>query len=250
MCRCLPTTFRTAGLAVAVCAVLAFCTAPAVAESFRLGVNFVGDETFSPGGEARLEPDDLAGAVPQTHWTNAAGGCSSLTDLPDASGNRTGVDVTWRADTFYLPVADASTDHRLMRGRLAPLGSDPVTVTVTGLDGAAPGPYDVLVYFDCYTCGSQAADVAMTFTIGNTVLTGTDLAGADFAGTFVEDTGAGGNVVRFHGLTGDGFALEVAGSPAAVNALQVVHAPEPATLLLAAAGAALCAAGRRRGTRT
>jgi len=231
---------------VAVCAVLALGAAPAVAESFRVGVNFVGDETFSPGGEARLAPDDRAGAVPQAHWSNAIGGCSSLTDLADACGNGTGVDVTWRADTSYLPIADASTDHRLMRGRLAPLGNDPITITVTGPDGAVPRPYDVLVYFDLYNSGSQAADVAMTFTIDGTVLTGTDRSGSDFAGTFVEDLGAGGNVVRFHGLSSDGFVLEVAGSPAAVNALQVVHAPEPATLLLAAAGTVLCAVGRRR----
>jgi len=236
-------TCRIVGLA---CAALVLGAAEAAAGPMTVGLNFVGDQTYSPAGEAVLDAADRAGALSQTHWNNAYGGCSSLAGLLDSDGAATGVSATWRADTFYLGVAPLSPDHRLMRGHLAPLGTDPITVTVSGLDAAASGPWDVLVYFDVYNSGQHASDVAMTFTIGSSVLTGTDRAGEDFDGTFVEDTGAGGNVVRFSGLSGDGFVLEVSGTGAAVAALQIHHAPEPATLLLVGAGAGACAVVRRR----
>jgi len=229
-----------------VCAAVAVCAAPAAAEPFTIGVNFVGKEACSPGGEAVLAPADLAGAIQQANWNNAYGGCHTLAGLLDADGDVTGVTVTWRGDIYYLGVPNLSADHRLMRGHLAPLGSDPITVTVTGLGAIASSPYDVLVYFDVCNSEQQDDDVAMTFTIGSRALRGTDPAGEDFSGTFVEDTGAGGNYVRLGGLTGDGFVLKASGAGAAVAALQVHHAPEPATLLLAAVGAAACAMTRRR----
>jgi len=239
----LQSTCRVIGF---VCAGVVLCAGEAAAEPFTIGVNFVGNEGHSPGGGAVLAPADLAGAIPQANWNNAYGGCHTLPGLLDADGDGTGVTVTWRADVYYLGVSDLSADHRLMRGHLAPLGTDPITVTVAGLGAIASGSYDVLVYFDVYNSGQHDADVAMTFTIGSSVLTGTDPAGEDFGGTFVEDTGAGGNYVRLGGLTGDGFVLEASGAGAAINALQVHHAPEPATLLLAAVGAAACAVTRRR----
>ncbi|MEA3367449.1 MAG: PEP-CTERM sorting domain-containing protein [Planctomycetota bacterium] len=237
---------RTCRVIGFVCAGVVLCAGEAAAEPFTIGVNFVGNEGYSPGGEAVLAPADLAGAIPQANWNNAYGGCHTLAGLRDADGDGTGVTVTWQADVYYLGVADLSADHRLMRGHLAPLGSDPITVTVTGLGAIALGPYDVLVYFDVYNSGQHDDDVAMTFAIGPWALTGTDPAGADFSGTFVEDTGAGGNYVRLGGLTGDGFVLEASGDGAAINALQIHHTPEPATLLLVAIGAAACAAVRRR----
>jgi len=225
-------TCRVSGL---VCAALAVCAAQAAGSPFMMGVNFVGRPAYSFGDVAATE---VAGAIPQANWNNACGGCGTLTGLSDAGGDATGVHITWRADTDYLAVPDESADHRLMRGHLTPLGTDPITVTVTGLGAVAIAPYDVLVYFDAY---NPSADLATVFEIGSIALDGTDRAGADFDGTFVQDTGDGGNYVRFDGLSGDAFTLEVscaAGGPAAVNALQIHGAPEPATLLLMAVGAA------------
>ncbi len=235
---------RNACLTAVVCVALGVGPAGAWAGHLTIGVNFVGKESYSHGV---LDAGEVAGVIPQSHWNNAVGGCGSLADLVDADGDGMGIDVSWRADAYYLGVADLSADHRLMRGHLAPLGTDPITVTVGGLDAAAIAPYDVLVYFDAH---NPAADLAMAFEIGSIALDGTDRAGADFGGTFVQDTGDGGNYVRFSGLSGDAFTLKVAdtaGGPAAVNALQIHGAPEPATLLLVAVGAAAYAATRRRG---
>jgi len=228
----------------AACAVVAavVCAAPAGANPFAIGVNFVGNAKYSFGV---MDAAEVAGLEPQAWWNNAVGGQGALSALVDDSGTPTPVSVAWRGDTGYLGIPNTPGDRRLMRGYLAPLGADPITVTVSGLSAIAPGPYDVLVYFDTYNTADQVA----TFRIGPNVRTGTDPAGVDFAGTFVEDTGAGGNVVRFRGLALDTFTLEatgMAGTPAAVNAIQVAHAPEPATLALAAAGAALVAGSRRR----
>ncbi|MBL7140430.1 MAG: PEP-CTERM sorting domain-containing protein [Planctomycetes bacterium] len=232
-------------LAACAAAALALCAARAEADPFAIGVNFVGRANYS---FSTMDPSEVAGLVPQAFWNNALGGVSSLSALVDDAGAATLVDVAWRANVDYLAVTNLPGDYRLMRGRLAPLGTDPITVTVSGLGAAAPGPYDVLVYFDA----DNNAGCVTTFRIGTDVRTGTDLAGVDFSGTFVEDTGAGGNVVRFRGLTLDTFTLEAwgaAGTPVTVNALQVYHAPEPATLLVTGAGAALLMLTRRRRAR-
>ena len=78
------------------------------------------------------------------------------------------------------------------------------------------------------------------YSIGTQVLRGTDRPNTDFTGTFVQDTGAGGNYVRFQNIQGDTLSLSampLAGSTATINAIQLIHAPEPATLGLVALGA-------------
>jgi hypothetical protein len=69
------------------------------------------------------------------------------------------------------------------------------------------------------------------------------LDGATFSGTFVRDTGAGGNYLRFENVQGNTFTLSALPradgiSSSAVNAIQITHAPEPATLALVASGLA------------
>ena len=98
---------------------------------------------------------------------------------------------------------------------------------------------------------NSTADWAGTYAIGNHVLVGTDRAGIQFEGTFVEDTGSGGNYVRFRDLTGDTFTLTAetlagSGGPVTLNAVQVYHAPDPSTLALVAFGLAARLVRRRR----
>jgi hypothetical protein len=101
------------------------------------------------------------------------------------------------------------------------------------------GTYDVLVYFDGANGGTTWAT---DYRIGAVTLRGTDLANTDFTGAFVRDGGAGGNYLRFENLQGPGFTLSATplpGSTTVINALQIVHTPEPATVGLLGTGLAV-----------
>jgi hypothetical protein len=209
-----------------------------------IGVNFVGKCAHD------MAAGDLAGAVPQAHWNNVKSGLAQPLVLTDDGGAATGATVEWRGKTGYTAISDATSDGRLMCGYLAPLGAtDPPTATFSGLSAAFPLGYDVIVYFD----GSNdiaSPDVAwvMDLAVGGQARTVHDLANTNFSGIYFEDTGAGGNWARFHGLTADVLTVTAVphdGTKAALNAIQVIHVPEPATLGLAAMGLAAIA-GRRR----
>ena len=221
-------------------------TAASTAGAGLIGINFVGGETVS---NSAMDPAETAGVVVQANWNNATGGTGTLSALVDDTGAATGAGVQWRSKPEYLAIQNTAGNNRLMRGRVAPLLDGPLTVTVSGLDTVWPGhPHDVLVYFDSW---NSAADFAGTYTIGNRVLVGTDRAGIHFDGTFVEDTGSGGNYVRFRDLTGDTFTLTAetlagSGGSVTINAVQVYHTPDPATLALVALGLVAGLVRRRR----
>ncbi len=223
-------------------AALLLCAAAATAgASVSLGVNLVGSDTTALG------PAETAGLVPQAFWNNAAGTSGTLAALADSSGAVTSAGASWFGRPANTAIADAPGDGRLMRGYVSNFTDRAASVTVWGLQAALPGcHYDVLVYFDGR---NAAADWAIRFDLDGDVRTETDAAGATFAGTFVED--AGGNVLRFAGCLAPGFTLTAwpaAGTAetAAINAVQILSAPEPATLGLAAAGAAGLVWARRR----
>lgn len=220
------------GLAIGLC----ICAAQAARGALSVGINFVGKESLSSSNMGSAE---TAGAEPQAFWNNAKSGSGSLSSLLDSAGRLTAVSVTWRGDGWYLPVPNDPGNRRLMRGYIQNLGTDPATVTLAGLDTVFGGTYTVLVYFDGTNGGTAwAAD----YRVGAVTLRGTDPAKTDFTGTFVEDAGAGGNYLRFENLQGNTFTLSatpLAGSTATVNALQIVHTPEPATVGLLGAGLAV-----------
>jgi hypothetical protein len=227
------------GLLVCLCA----GAAPAAWGGPSVGINFEGKTSLS---NSAMDPGEVAGAEPQAFWNNASAGTGSLSSLLNGTGAATGLSITWRGVGSYLPIANNPGDQRLMRGLITNIAADPATVTVTGLTAAFPNGYDVLVYFDGY----NAADAwATDYAIATQVLRGTDPPNTDFTGTFVQDTGAGGNYVRFQDIQGDTLSLSatpLAGSTATINAIQLIHAPEPATLGLVALGAAALLRTRRR----
>jgi hypothetical protein len=214
-----------------------------------IGVNFVGKCAQD------MAAGDLAGAVPQAHWNNVKSGLSQPLALTDDGGAATGATVEWRGKTGYTAISDAGADGRLMCGYLAPLGAtDPPTATLRGLAAEFPDGYDLVVYFD----GSNdiaSPDVAwvMDLTVGGVMRTVSDPANTNFSGTYVEDTGAGGNWARFDNLSADVLTVTLVphvGANAAINGIQLIHTPEPATLGLAATGLAALVWRRRRRLRT
>jgi hypothetical protein len=223
--RCVPVAW-----AVFLCA----CAAGNAQGGLSLGINFVGKESIS---FSSMDGSESAGVAPQAFWNNAKSGSGSLASLVDSTGAATAASAAWRGDWGYLAsVPNDPGNRRLMRGYIRNLGTDAATVTVTGLSALFPIGYDVLVYFDGANGGTAwQAD----YGLGAATLRGTDRAGTDFVGTFVQDAGAGGNYLRFANVGGDGFILSaspVAGSTAAINAVQIIHAPEPATVGLMAVG--------------
>ena len=213
------------------------------AGGIMIGINFVGKVGYT----AEMGTLETAGVEPQSHWNNATTGTGTLGSLVADDGTATGISVTWRGRTAYNGITDTAGNNRMMRGYLAQLGTESVTVTVSGLASFFPVGCDIFVYFD----GANSASAHVTeFTIGATTIAGTDLAGTEYSGVFVQDIGSGGNYVRFEDVTGDAFTLSAAPradgvSSAAVNAVQIMHAPEPATLGLAGFGLALLLGGRR-----
>jgi len=218
------------------------CAAQGARGGLSVGINFVGKESLS---FATMGSSEWAGVQPQTFWNNATGGSGSLSSLLNSAGGATAVAASWRGDYGYLAIPNDPGNRRLMRGYICKLGADPATVTLTGLAAAFPAGYDVLVYFDG---ANQGTAWAADYGIGAAVVRGTDAANTDFAGVFVRDSGAGGNYLRFENLWSDAFTLSaspLAGSGAPINAVQIVHTPEPATLGLAAAGLAAILSLRR-----
>lgn len=210
-----------------------------------IGVNFVGKNGYTPP----MGSGEQAGVDPQARWNNAAGSTGSNLPLLDALGDSTEALLEWRGLVSYTGITDTPGNARLMRGCLTPLPGEPLIVKVAGLEAAfAGGAYDLIVYFDG---DNKGQNWVMRFTVGGASVVGTDLAGVDFGGTFTRDTGSGGNYVRFEHLTGNTFTLSVEPAVAgvgsvAVSGLQLVHAPEPATLALACAGLAAALLRRRR----
>ena len=217
------------------------------ADAVMIGINFVGKYT-------ELIPfQEQAGALPQTYWNNAEGDCRSLAALVTDSGSSTGVSATWDGRAAYTAIPETYGNNRLMRGYITLLGTAPPeapTVTVGGLAAVFPHGYEVLVYFDG---DNGSAAWVVDYYLGGVVRTGTDPAKVNFSGAFVEDTGSGGNYLRFGPLADDTFTLtavpQTGTTSSAINAIQILHVPEPATLVLAAVGLAATLWHRRTSRR-
>jgi len=227
-----------------------------------IGMNFIGND---PSGLDEVG-SNTAGVEVQTHWNDLK--WWEGTTLYNADGNTTGVTVdigtnddayNSRVDVSGMPVPG---DNLLMRGYYHGSGTS-WTVTFSGLtseyDSSEYDSYDLIVYFDG---ANSSSDWTTEYAVSSG---GTPLASifakdatdtADWDGTFVQATGTSaatatdGNYVRFTGLTADSLTLTATpdSGDAPINGLQLIPAPEPATLALLAAGGALGLArrGRRR----
>jgi hypothetical protein len=200
-----------------------------------IGIKFLGSNPLA------MAAGDSAGVVRQTHWNNAAGARSTRPlALVDSSGTLRTATVTWTASGVWMtPIVDQPGNARLMKGYLDNSNTTLTTVSVAGLPS---GGYDVYVYTDgdnkAYnrTASYQISGTGITTTTINV----TDLPNMNFAGTFAQATGAGGNYVKFR-INSNGFTVTAkpgtstnANVRAPVNAIQIVSTSVPPPVSLGA----------------
>ena len=188
-----------------------------------IGINFVGSGSYA------MTTGESAGAVPKTHWNNAEGATRAAPlALNDESGMLTTANVTWAANAGWMtPVIDQPGNARLMKGYLDTSNTSVTTVNVKGL---SPGAYSVYVYVDGDNREySRSADYRISgtgFTAKSAALT--DVAGTNYAGSFQQAAGDGGNYVLFTANGGDFTLTATAGAStnatrrAPINAIQIV----------------------------
>jgi uncharacterized protein (TIGR03382 family) len=218
-----------------------------------IGINFHG------GTYGRKIATKEAGVEPQKNWNDV--GWWTVSNLLDSAGQATAVSVTtdttqqrYNSDVKVDP-PDGGNDY-LMRGYIYTSGG-PLTVTIAGLEPPfTTDNYDVIVYFD----GENGSDDWVTqYTIGVDGTTIATVYGRDakdtvqWDGTFVQAFGisaadaTAGNYVRFDGLKASAFTLTATpiSGDGPINAIQIIAAPEPASLALAVLGAAVMFRRRR-----
>jgi hypothetical protein len=151
-----------------------------------ISLNFVGQGT--PMGAS-----ETAGLVAKSNWNNATG-IEATVPMPlvDETGAFTGVTVAWNSNNLgKLPISDAAGNVRMMSGYLDDGNNSATTVHIAGLSPASNG-YDVYVYSDGDNSGSRYA----SFALDNGLPTYcSDLAGANFSGSFTQCNDGPGNYV-------------------------------------------------------
>jgi hypothetical protein len=229
--------------------------------------------SWSGDGRAVMGATEVAGApgVRYSNWnTITNGAAASLTPVYENGATATGVTLTPSVVAFSDRgnlAADASGDTKLFNGvrDITSTASNAWSIDVAGLSFAE---YDVYVYRR-----GENAGRAGSFTIGDTTYyagtladgipsdetgyvlsTDTTYDGAliNAGGTVATDI-AQGNYVKFSGLTGTSFTLEMGAlsddgyARNKVAGIQIVAVPEPATLgLIGLAGVGLIVARRFR----
>ena len=193
-----------------------------------------------PGSGTSMGRDELAGVdfLARSNWNNAVSedpnlskkeGWIQLHTLVDDSGMDTGAKMSWTSNlAFALTIADDPGNFRMMRGYLDTSNTTSTNVTVYDLPASfTANGYDVYVYFD----GDNGSESRLAqFRVGSTVVTGTDAAGLNFSGDFIQAiAGSAGNYVVIPGLTEDRFTLEaipnttpIGTRRAPVNSIQIV----------------------------
>lgn len=187
-----------------------------------------------------MGPDEVAGVpdldLARSNWNDAISEDSThsrkegwLNTLVDDSGMDTGARMSWTANSvFALLIPNNPGDFRMMRGYLDTSNTTSTNVTVYDLSASfTTNGYDVYVYFDGDNPGESRT---ANFRIRSTIVSGTDAAGVDFSGTFIQAiAGSEGNYLVIPGLTEDRFTLEAIPGPtsgtsrkAPVNSIQIV----------------------------
>jgi PKD repeat protein len=199
-------------------------------------------------GANEMGPEVVAGVVTVGNWNNLSGGV--LNNLRDASGHETAASISHQGTLYNYNTDDdpsLSGDHRMMSTSRGSLGAS-FSVDVSGLPAAfGSGTYDVIVYFG----GHRDETFLPRYSIGSTQYVIRDAQttwdGVHRRSTATTSAAAqqGHNYVRFEGISGTSFTLNVDQNNGArrygISGLQIVlneSEPEPPPYLawLAAQG--------------
>ncbi len=188
-----------------------------------IAINFGADEPDGAGSAV----NGAAGILGTVNWNNLTTLNGNAADLvADVSGNvlETGITVTWDSNNTWASQGRAENNNdapdgenrNLMTGYLDTNGSDPNTVTVSGLPDDAL--YDVIVYTKGGVIG-RGGD----YTIGDLTLSHVDESA--FSGSFL--FGRTGDYLIFPRQTGSSFELTgtpTTGEPARapINAIEIL----------------------------
>ncbi len=188
------------------------CATYTAAAAASLGANFVGRD--SAGGDLpgpSLLPDEVAGVVPQDHWSNVGDGSanySGSTLLEDNAGTLTVVELVYNAnDSWNSDGGQTTPDEKLMKGiqkaNPDPDGDlGPTSVMTFTIRNLPQGNFDVIAY----TSHNGGAPIAQ-FTLGSTsYFVQCQVA---YGGTFIQGTATTqaaatvANYVRWNGVAAD-----------------------------------------------
>jgi hypothetical protein len=193
-----------------------------------ISINFVGGT--GPGGSIPpMDPGEVAGVVPRPNWNNAEGQVSYFSGLVDHTGAAVSAFLAYDANnTWTTGIPDEPGNNRMMGGYLDSSASSTTIVVIFGISSHITGPYDVYVYFNGDTHGSRFGYYTALFWE-----TKVGFDPAPFKGGFVEDTGKGGNYLKFSGVPYDPLILLATpqspfgsenGFRAPINGIQIVPA--------------------------
>jgi hypothetical protein len=209
-----------------------------------ISIDFVGGQPAGSGvwGVVAMDPNELAGVKPATHWNSAPGDTGTLTLLVSSSGSATAASANWNVpevggqSIWSNSFTDAPGNTRMMTGYIEARSVDhPGTISVTDLPAQVSSGYDVYVY--CYSAVDSGDTRNYQYTIGSTTYsvsqpspTSSSFPGYAQAVGGDGGTAGAGNYVVFRNLTGSSFTLiaQPRGSTwgverAPVNGIQVVY---------------------------
>jgi len=235
-----------------------------VATAQSIGIDWYGGN--GTGDQTQMVAGDVAGVVPQGNWNSFLGTSGTAMPLNLSSGASSGATITWSGspnDWDSGITETTSANHKMMLGYIDTNDTSVTTVGVNGLPASFTGPgYNVYVYYDGDNGTNERTG---RYEINGVSMWGRD-AGVNFSGTFTQgqtttDPAPGmtgtqldnlaaavaavpaGNYMVFGPLTSADFTLNVQASAsagatnrAALNGIQIVPVPEPATISLLAIG--------------
>lgn len=209
-----------------------------------LGIHFPSNRD-----NARLQPAEVAGVVPQANWNSADGGANSGANangttatislpnaavLTDAAGAPTGVTVEWSSNgTWNTSNGTATPDAKLMNGYIDAIGGTGSSTVVLG--NIPYASYDVVAYLGSDGNNRTAAVTDGTTTYYYNTFSNDPNGGGGFdPGTdYVEATSTDpgnrpqANYAVFRGLSGPSQTLDVirGSSNSGFHAVQIIGVP-------------------------